>query len=62
MNDRWLAWVRIGFALLVIAAIIFQAGNLIGTGIYAVGILVLLVGVVWPAATIGPALRARRRD
>lgn len=34
MNDRWLAWVRIGFAVLTIAAIIFQAGNLIGTGIF----------------------------
>lgn len=34
MSDRLLAWVRIGFALLTIAAIVFQASNLIGEGIF----------------------------
>ena len=34
MNDRLLAWVRIGFALLTIAAIVFQASNLVGEGIF----------------------------
>lgn len=34
MTDRLLAWVRIGFALLTIAAIVFQASNLIGEGIF----------------------------
>ena len=34
MNDRWLAWVRIGFAVLTLGAIVFQASNLIGEGIF----------------------------
>jgi hypothetical protein len=34
VNDRWLAWVRIGFALLTLGAIVFQASNLIGEGIF----------------------------
>jgi hypothetical protein len=34
VNDRWLAWVRIGFALLTLGAIAFQASTLIGEGIF----------------------------
>lgn len=30
--------------------------------VYAVGIMVLFLGVVWLVATVGPALRARRSD
>jgi hypothetical protein len=34
MNDRLLAWVRIAFALLVVAAIVFQVSNLIDSGVF----------------------------
>jgi len=34
MNDRLLAWIRIGFALLTLVAIVVQATNLIGDGIF----------------------------
>jgi hypothetical protein len=30
--------------------------------LYSVGTVALLLGVIWVAATTGPALRARRRD
>jgi hypothetical protein len=34
MNDRLLAWVRIGFALLALIAIVVQASNLVGDGVF----------------------------
>lgn len=34
MNDRMLAWVRIGFALLTLGAIAFQAANLLDAGVF----------------------------
>jgi hypothetical protein len=34
MNDRLLAWVRIGFAVLALTAIVVQATNLMGDGVF----------------------------
>ena len=34
MNDRLLAWVRIGFGVLTIAAIVTQILNLIDAGVF----------------------------
>lgn len=37
-------------------------GGYATVALYAVGIMALFLGVVWLVATVGPALRARRRD
>lgn len=47
MTDRLLAWVRIGFAVLVVSALVTQIANLLANGL---------------VTTAGPALRERRRE
>lgn len=62
MNDRLLAWVRIGFALLTLAAIVTQAVSLLGAGLFNPTRFFLFFTILANLLTAGVLLEGARRQ